>query len=107
MAATRERTCSAESTFGTAMASGPAAQTAARSSSCQAVPTALTRTTSSRYPYCPLRTASQAASRAAGLAAGATASSRSRMIASQSIVLALARALALAAGMYSTERRGR
>ena len=47
------------------------------------------------------------AARAAGLASGATASSRSKISASAGIVLAFSSARSLAAGMYSTDRRGR
>ena len=50
IAATSARTSSALFTFGTTMPSGPAAQAAARSSSCHAVPLPLTRIVTSRDP---------------------------------------------------------
>ena len=62
---------------------------------------------SSRLPYSPDDAAATALGRAASLASGATASSRSKMIASAGIVLAFSSARSLAAGMYSTDRRGR
>ena len=50
MAATRLRTSSALSTFGTTMPAGPACAAAARSASCHSVPMLLTRIVSSRRP---------------------------------------------------------
>ena len=95
---TRVRTAAAESTLGTTIASGPAAQAAARSSSCHAVPAPLTRIVSSRLPKPPDPAAAQADSRAPTFASGATASSRSRIRPSQGSVAALASARSLDAG---------
>ena len=99
IAATSARTASAESTFGTTIASGPAAHAAAMSASCHSVSAPLIRMVSSRRPYSPDCTAAHAASRAAGLASGATASSRSRISPSQGIVLAFSSARSLDEGM--------
>ncbi len=54
---------------------------------------------SSRPPYSPEATAAQACSRAVSLASGATASSRSKMIASAAMVFAFSSARALEDGM--------
>ena len=85
--------------FGITTADGRAAPAAAMSSAPQGVASPLQRIVSSRPPYSPEPTAVAAAARAAGLASGATASSRSKMIASHGIVLALSSALAFEDGM--------
>ncbi len=87
------------STFGSRIASGPAAEAAARSSSPHGVCGPLTRMTTSRAPSPPLRTASATAARAAIFWSGATESSRSKMSASAGKVAAFAKALALEPGM--------
>ena len=74
-----DRTSSARLTLGTTIPAGPAAHTAARSSSCHGEPSPLMRMVSSRIPYAPETAAAQASSRAAPFASGATASSRSRI----------------------------
>jgi hypothetical protein len=99
IASTSRSTASAELTLGTTIASGPAAQAARRSSTCQSVSAPLTRTASSRLPYSPDVTAAQAESRAATLASGATASSRSRIRPSQGIDFAFSSARSLDEGM--------
>ncbi len=96
-----------ESTFGITTADGFAAPAAAMSTAPHSVSSPLQRIVSSRLPYSPDCTAATALSRASGFASGATASSRSKMIASAGIVFAFSSARSLAAGMYSTERRGR
>ena len=87
------------STLGKRIASGPAAEAAARSSSPHGVCGPLTRMTTSRPPKPPLRTASVTCPRAATFWSGATESSRSRMRASAGKVEAFANALALEPGM--------
>src|SRR5215467_10527875 len=94
-------------TFGTKIPSGWALTTAAISSSHQAVSRPLMRTITSRVPNPPAFTAAITCSRAITLASGATASSRSRITASQGRDLAFSSARILAPGMYSTLRRGR
>ena len=59
----------------------------------------LQRMVSSRLPYSPEEAAAQALARAASFASGATASSRSKMMASAGMVLAFSSARSLAAGM--------
>jgi hypothetical protein len=98
-ASTSRPTSAALLTLGTTTASGPAAAAAARSASCHSVPIPLARIVNVRRPYSPLAAAAQAASRAAGLASGATASSRSRMSASQARDLAFSSARSLELGM--------
>ena len=98
IARTSDRTSSAVLTLGTTMPSGPAAHTAARSSSCHGEPSPLTRMVSSRIPYAPEAAAAQASSRAGTFASGATASSRSRISPSTGRVLAFSRARSLDAG---------
>ena len=94
-------------TLGMTTAAAPERAAAARSSAPHGVSSPLQRIVSSRRPYSPDDAATTALARAASLASGATASSRSKMMASAAISLALARARSLAAGMYSTDRRGR
>ena len=98
-ASTSARTSSAPFTFGTTIASGPAAHAARRSSSCQEVSAPLIRIVTSRVPYSPLATAAAADSRAAALASGATASSRSRIRPSHGIDFAFSNARSFEAGM--------
>jgi hypothetical protein len=86
-------------TLGTRIPSGPAWAAACRSSIPHAVSRPLMRTITSRAPKPRAATAAMTWSRAAALASGATASSRSRMTASQGSVFAFSRALALAPGM--------
>ena len=93
-----ERTSSARLTLGTTIPAGPAAHTAARSSSCQGEPSPLMRMVSSRIPYAPETAAAQASSRAALFASGATASSRSRISPSTGRLLAFSTARSLDAG---------
>ena len=70
------------------------------SSAPHGVASPLQRIVSSRWPYSPDDDRRDGlASRAAGLASGATASSRSKMIASHGIDLALSSALAFDDGM--------
>ena len=85
----RRRRRPTESTFGTTTADGPAATAAARSSAPHSVSSPLQRIVSSRPPYSPDCTAATAFARASALASGATASSRSKMIASAGSVLRL------------------
>ena len=99
IASTRWSTASAVSTLGTTIASGPAAQAAARSSACHSVSAPLIRMVTSRWPYSPDAAAAQAEERAATLASGATASSRSRISPSQGIDLAFSSARSFDEGM--------
>ena len=99
MASTSFRTASAESTLGTTIASGPAAQAAFRSSRCHSVSAPLIRMVTSRRPYSPDAAAAHAASRAASFESGATASSRSRIRPSQGIDFAFSSARSLDEGM--------
>ena len=92
-------TCSTVSTFGITTAEGEAAPAAAMSSAPHSVSRPLHRMVSSRLPYSPDCTAATALARASGFASGATASSRSKIIASAEIVLAFSSARSFAAGM--------
>ena len=96
-----------EATLGMTTAAAPDVAAAARSSAPHGVSSPLQRMVSSRWPYSPEATAAHALARADSFASGATASSRSKMIESAGMVLAFSSARSLAAGMYSTERRGR
>src|SRR4051794_9460666 len=103
---TRSSVC-VEPTFGMTTAAAPERAAAARSSGPHCVSRPLQRIVSSRFPYPPDDAAATALARAPCLASGATASSRSKMIESAGNVFAFSKARSLAAGMYSTERRGR
>jgi len=79
-------------TFGTTTAAADDEAIAARSAAPQGVSRPLQRIVNSRRPYSPEAAASHAATRAESLASGATASSRSKMIASAGKVLAFSKA---------------
>ena len=96
-----------DSTFGSNTASAGDAASAPRSSAPHGVSMPFTRTTTSRVPYPPPRTAATAMARASSLASGATASSRSKMRTSAGSARAFSSARALDAGMNSALRRGR
>ena len=93
------RTSSGPETFGMRTASGWASTAAARSALPHCVESAFTRITISRLPKPPALTASQTCARACSFASGATASSRSRMIASTGRARAFSIARALEPGM--------
>eukprot|EP00964_Phaeocystis_antarctica_P102930 scaffold68237_cov69-Phaeocystis_antarctica.AAC.1 len=78
---------------------GPPPHRASMSSRPHALSPALMRTTSSRLPYAPLRTASAICRRASSLLSGATASSRSRTRVSAGRALALSSARRLEPGI--------
>ena len=86
-------------TLGITTAAGATAAAAATSASPHGVSSPLQRMVSSLPPYRPDEAAAQAWPRAASLASGATASSRSKMMASHGMVWAFSSARALAAGM--------
>src|SRR3954452_19952905 len=88
-------------------AEAPDLAAAATSAAPHCVVSPLQRIAISRRPYAPEPAAATALARAVSLASGATASSRAKISASAGIVFAFSSARSLAAGMYSTDRRGR
>ena len=93
--------------WGSRPPTAPAAPAAARSSAPHGVAARCSGSSARGRRTRPTSPRRRPARGRAALASGATASSRSKMIASHGIVLAFSSARSLAAGMYSTDRRGR